>query len=180
RPPKVKAFGDFVFARLYELEARNEPIPSVVAQEIHLLVGSTFAISIRYPSLAWDTTLLTSAGPQDPVRVERGGIDLTDLQREVVDFRQRVPPGDPLAIFGLEVAAVVLDHVIDSVFTCLDGLRGAAELTELSVLNKNNWLWKRHEWTRLDTSIIGLRRLLGKVRWAFMPDDEIVEFASGP
>jgi len=62
----------------------------------------------------------------------------------------------------------------------LDGLRGAAELTELSVLNKNNWLWKRHEWTRLDTSIIGLRRLLGKVRWAFMPDDEIVEFASGP
>lgn len=32
----------------------------------------------------------------------------------------------------------------------------------------------------IDGEILGLRRLLGKVRWAFMPSDEIDEFRSGP
>src|SRR5262249_42796743 len=67
-----------------------------------------------------------------------------------------------------------------SVFKCLDELRQAAEQTEIHVLRKRDWLWKQSRWPEIDGEILGLRRLLGKVRWAFMPSDEIDELCSGP
>jgi Mg2+ and Co2+ transporter CorA len=97
-----------------------------------------------------------------------------------VDFRKRVPPGDTHGVFGLEVATVILDNMIDSTFDAVDGLRASVESVEESVLRKEEWLWHRKRWPQLDRRILGLRRMLRKARWMFMPSDEISEFLTGP
>jgi hypothetical protein len=180
RPPKAKAFHDFVFSRAYWLWVRrSEADVEVIAQEVHLIAGRTFAVTVRYPCLAWSRTRMAD-GDDDSRRVDDPGIDLARLRDEVVGFRGRIPQGDPKNLFGLEVAAVVVDDVVDSVFVCLDEIRQACEQTEIHVLHKKDWLWKTSRWPEIDGEILGLRRLLGKVRWAFMPSDEIDEFISGP
>jgi len=180
RPPKAKAFHDFVFSRAYWLWVRRtEDDVEVIAQEVHLIAGRTFAVTVRYPCLSWSRQRM-AAGDDDSRRVDDPGIDLARLRDEVVEFRGRIPQGDPKNLFGLEVGAVVVDDVVDSVFKCLDEVRQAAEQTEIHVLHKKEWLWKQSRWPEIDGEILGLRRLLAKVRWAFMPSDEIDEFCSGP
>jgi len=180
RPPKAKAFHHFVFSRAYWLWVqRTEDDVEVVAQEVHLIAGRTFAVTVRYPCLAWSRRRMAD-GDDESRRSDHAGIDLARLREEVVEFRDRIPQGDPKNLFGLEVGAVVVDDVVDSVFKCLDEIRQAAEQTEIHVLHKKEWLWKQSRWPEIDGEILGLRRLLGKVRWAFMPSDEIDEFRSGP
>jgi hypothetical protein len=181
RPPKAKAFHDFVFSRAYWLwvRATGDDV-EVVAQEVHLIAGRTFAVTVRFPCRSWARSRMAS-GEDDPSEiVDDAGVDLARVRDDVIEFRQRIPRGDPKSLFGLEVGAVIVDDVIDSVFKCLDELRQAAGRTEIRVLRKQDWLWKTSRWPEIDGEILGLRRLLGKVRWAFMPSDEIDEFCSGP
>jgi magnesium transporter len=181
RPPKAKAFHDFVFSRTYWLWVRTtDDDVEVVAQEVHLIAGRTFAVTVRFPCRSWARSRMASGEDDASERVDDPGVDVDRLRDDVIEFRQRIPQGDPKNVFGLEVAAVTMDDVIDSVFKCLDELRQAAERTEIRVLHKEGWLWKQSQWPQIDGEILGLRRLLGKVRWAFMPADEIDEFCSGP
>jgi magnesium transporter len=181
RPPKAKAFRDFVFSRAYWLWVRpTEDDVEVVAQEVHLMAGRTFAITVRFPCRSWTRRRMASGLDDPSTRSDDPGVDLEQLRTEVVGFRERIPGGDPKNVFGLEVAAVIVDDVVDSVFRCIDELRQTAERTEIRVLRKNEWLWHQRRWPEIDSEILGLRRLLGKVRWAFLPDDEIEEFCSGP
>jgi hypothetical protein len=192
RPPKAKAFHDSVFARMYWLGIRPTPAPhelmaqeinlELVAEEIHLIVGKTFAVTLRYPCLAWELDRMVGKGTPDPYRGNDAGLDASRVRRGVAEFRDRFQRPNGGQAFGLEVAAVVLDHVVDSVFDSLNGLRQRADELEEDVL-KGAWLWgakNKQTHPPLEDTMLGLRRLLRHVRWAFIPADEIDEFCSGP
>ncbi len=179
RPPKAKAFRRFVFGRLYWLDAKKvspERI-GVVAQELHVIAGKTFAVTMRYPCLLWDQRDMVEGRRKLP-RTSDPGIDLARLRGSVLAFMEEAPT--PGGDFGLRFAAMLQDLVVDSVFDTLNGLRETADALELEVLHKENWLWDRRRWPDLDRKMLGLRRLLRQVRWAFMPADEISEFTWGP
>lgn len=182
RPPKAKAFRQCVFARAYWLGTRPTDDPQqLVAQEVHLIVGRTFAVTLRYPCRAWDLDQKASTTTRLHTAKD-AGLDLADIRRGVKELRDRFGNTNGHEAFGLEVAAVVLDKVIDSVFDALDGLRQVAEKLEEEVLDER-WLWERkskQQEPTLEDRMLGLRRLLRHVRWAFMPADEIAEFRSGP
>ena len=184
RPPKTKAFREFVFARMYWLEVVGSPLrdeeQDLVAQEIHLIAGPSFAITIRYPCLAWNLTKLIAEGVKFPKLVARPGFDPARVRQGVKELRDRIDPADPRAVFGLEVASSLVDIVIDSVFDSMQDLRETADEMERWILDKQAWLWDRKEWPKLDRRVLGLRRLLRQVRWAFMPTDELAEIGSGP
>jgi hypothetical protein len=184
RPPKTKAFRGFVFARMYWLEVvgspRRDEEQDLVAQEIHLIAGPSFAITIRYPCLAWNLTKLIAEGVRFPKLVARPGFDPARVRQGVKELRDRIDPADPRAVFGLEVASSLVDIVIDSVFDSMQDLRETADEMERWILDKKAWLWDRKEWPKLDRRVLGLRRLLRQVRWAFMPTDELAEIGSGP
>jgi Mg2+ and Co2+ transporter CorA len=181
RPPKAKRFHRCIFARTYRLEVRYPPPDEeLVAEEIHLIVGTTFAITIRYPRLGWRIGQMATEAQNMPYVCDGEGVSSTALMDAVVDFRKRVPPGDTHSVFGLEVATVILDNMTDSTFEAVDGLRASVESVEESVLRKEEWLWHRKKWPQLDRRILGLRRMLRKARWMFMPSDEISEFLTGP
>ena len=97
----------------------------------------------------------------------------------VVEFRSRVPAGKPHEVFGLEVASELINAVGDSVFSALDHLRRVVDSLEEEVLERE-WVWRRHERSALDRRLTGLRRMLRRVRWAYMPADEVDELSSGP
>jgi hypothetical protein len=184
RPPKTKAFRGFVFARMYWLEVvgspRRDQDQDLVAQELHLIAGPSFAITIRYPCLAWNLSKLIREGPKFPRPAARSGLDLAQVRQGVRELRDRIDPADPRGVFGLEVASSLVDTVIDSVFDSMQDLRETADEMERWVLDKKAWLWDRKEWPKLDRRVLGLRRLLRQVRWAFMPTDELAEVGSGP
>ena len=185
RPPKIKVFRDFVFARMYWLEevapSRDDvPEEELVAQEIHLIVGPSFAITIRYDPLAWSLVRLVSEGIRYPHPIDRNGMSMERVRQGVVELRARTDPMDPRAVFGLEVAVSLVDGVLDSVFDAMNDVRDTADQVERSVLNKKEWLWERKKWPELDRRTLGLRRVLRQVRWAFMPTDELDELGSGP
>jgi Mg2+ and Co2+ transporter CorA len=181
RPPKAKRFHRCIFARTYRLEVQGSPPhEDLLAQEIHLIVGRTFAITIRYPRLAWRIGQIATETEKMPYLLDGEGVSPDALNAAVVDFRKRVPPGQPDLVFGVEVASVILDQMIDSTFDAVDGLRASVEGVEQMVLRKEKWLWRRKRWPVLDRRMLGLRRMLRQARWMFMPSDEISEFLSGP
>jgi hypothetical protein len=184
RPPKAKVFRGFVFARMYWLEEVGPPEADedeLVAQEIHLLAGPSFAITIRYEPLAWSLVRLVFEGVRYPLPApHRDGIDLDGVREGVIELRDRTEPAQPHDVFGLEVTVGLVDAVLDSVFDAMNDVRETADGVEGSVLNKKEWLWERKKWPELDRRILGLRRVLRQVRWAFMPTDELEELGSGP
>jgi hypothetical protein len=190
-PPKAKTFHNFVFGRIYWLKhmAAERSVGGrdvgeegrrnvVAAQEIHLIAGRTFAITIRYGVLGWHLDEMLSDEDRSLRRVSDPGMDMEQLRDEVGRFIQDT--NQPESNFGLKFAAGLLDQVIDSVFDALDGLRRMADDLESRVLRKEEWLWKPKKWPELDSKMLGLRRFLRQVRWAFMPPDEIDEFRAGP
>ena len=182
RPPKAKAFHKFVFARMYRLDARfdrDQDEVELIAQEIHVIAAPTFAITLRYPCLAWDIDKLADGVQKEPYGKEAPGLDVGRLADAISDFRERIPLGDPKNVFGLEVGAVLVDSVVDSLFETVGDLRRASEAAEERVLARK-WLWNRKAWPGMDRRILGLHRMLRKVRWAFLPADEIEELTSGP
>jgi hypothetical protein len=183
RPPKAKVFRGFVFARMYWLEEIGPPEADedeLVAQEIHLIAGPSFAITIRYEPLAWSLVRLVSEGVRYPHPIERLGIEPARVRDGVMELRDRSDPTEPGSVFGLEVAVALVDGVLDSVFDAMNDVRETADLVELSVLNKKEWLWERKKWPELDRRILGLRRVVRQVRWAFIPADELEELGAGP
>lgn len=184
RPPKTKAFRGFVFARMYWLGVvgplRKDKRQELVAQEIHLIAGPSFALTIRYQPLAWNLGQLISGQEEFPYPVDDPMMDQERIPEGVTELRDRIHPADPRAVFGLEVAAALIDNVIDSVFDAMQDLRTTADEMEEWILDKKSWLWDRKEWPKLDRRVLGLRRLLRQVRWAFMPTDELAEIGSGP
>jgi hypothetical protein len=184
RPPKAKAFRGFVFARMYALETAGPPERAdeehLAAQEIHLIAGPSFAITIRYGPLAWSLVRLVREGIKYPRPIDVPGLDLARVRGRVVELRDRTEPADPRSVFGLEVAVALADAVIDSVFDAMNDVRETADSVERSVLDKREWLWTRRKWPELDRRVLGLRRVLRQIRWAFMPTDELSEMGSGP
>jgi Mg2+ and Co2+ transporter CorA len=185
-PPKARAFSGCVFGRAYwmGLLPKGER-PGLGSQEVHLLVGKTFALTFRYPCRAWD---LDEVATDPTIRLRsvvdtEFGLSLDIVKEDVLDLQERRREESPEA-FGLEVAGALLDQVVDSVFESLDRLRDDhADAIEGEVLGR--------EWLRnpqrpgmggptLDDRMLGLRRLLRQIRWAFMPSDEVDEFMSGP
>lgn len=189
RPPKAKAFHDSVFARTYWLGTPDTPVPQqpmaarddlkLIVQEIHLIVGPTFAMTLRYPCQAWDLDQMALKTTPDPYRANNAGLDRSLIRKDVIELRERFGRTNGHGTFGLEVATAVLDAVIGSVFDSLDRLRQRADDLEQEVL-RGEWLWakkKRHErHPGLEDTMLGLRRLLRQIRWTFMPADEIAEF----
>jgi Mg2+ and Co2+ transporter CorA len=142
-------------------------------------VSPTFVITLAYQPLAWDVEAI-ELKPHEIQDGESGlELDPSRIAKEVVAFRKR--SGRAEGSFGLDVAAVVLDSVVDSVFDALDGLRARADELE-DEISQREWLVDRRRGVEdaLDDHVLGLRRLVRQVRWAFMPSDEIEEFLSGP
>jgi len=193
RPPKAKAFHDSVFARTYWLGTQDNTAPQhpkaprddlkLIVQEIHLIVGKTFAITLRYPCRAWGLDQMAHKTTPDHYKANNAGLNRSLILKDVMELRERFGRTKGQQTFGLEVAAAVLDAVIGSIFDSLDGLRLRADKLEEDVL-RGEWLWakkKRNEMhPGLEDTMLGLRRLLRQVRWTFMPADEIDEFCSGP
>lgn len=179
-PPKAKAFRRSVFGRAYWLglgeEMRGGARRDVlVAQEVHLIVGSTFAITTRFRPVAWDIE-----GEQldpRPYAGEGATLDLSGVRASFLELSERLAGAEDEMVFGLQVTASLLDHVVDSLFDSLNALRRRADALEETAL-QGDWLWEKR--SKLERKMLGLGRLLRQVRWAFMPSDEIDEFLSGP
>jgi hypothetical protein len=184
-PPKAKALGECIFGRAYWMGLLPPVGPSGLAtQEVHLIVGKTFALTFRYPCRAWDLAEVATKPSigLHPVEDPNVGLAIDTIQEDLLDLQGRRDDA-PREAFGLAVAGAVLDQVVDSVFDSLDKLRdGYADRIEAEVLGRE-WLWKperKKSAPTLDDQMLGLRRLLRQIRWAFMPSDEIDEFKSGP
>jgi hypothetical protein len=176
-PPKAKAFRDFVFARVYWLHhGAHDDEHGVLTQELHLLLGRTFAITVRREVLGWPREIPDTPEQTLPV-LDHPGVDLEPIREEVLVFLRDRP--DRQGTAGLAIGAMILDMVTDAVFDTLDGLRRYADTIEVDVLDRG-WIWQRKRWPQQDTQMQGLRWLLRQIRWSFMPADEIDEFCSGP
>ena len=179
-PPKAKAFRRSVFGRAYWLgigeEMRGGELRDVlVAQEVHVIAGSTFAITTRFRPVAWDIE-----GEQLEPRPYAGDgatLELSGVRTGFLELGERLAGAGDEMVFGLQVTASLLDHVVDSLFDSLNALRRRADSLEETAL-QGDWLWEKR--SKLERKMLGLGRLLRQVRWAFMPSDEIDEFLSGP
>lgn len=179
-PPKAKAFHEAVFARAYWLGPKKED-HRLVAQEIHVIASPTRVVTMRYPCLAWDVQQPQQSSPDS---YERGdiGLDIPRAQKSVVEFEARRQSPAPAGVLGLEVAEVLLDQIIDSLFDTSDVIREWGDNIEGDVL-KGAWLdtsLRKQPHPNLYERLVGLRRLVRRIRWAFLPPDEINEFLSGP
>ena len=136
-PPKAKAFGQSVFLRAYWLGA-TESHTSIRAQEVRVLAGKRFAITLRYPSHLWNMQDIekpkSDSGTGD--RLEPG-----EIEKDVMGLHQRLGRRQGLEeavkltdSFGLEVAIAVLDQVVDSVFESLNAIRLKADRLEGNLL----------------------------------------------
>jgi CorA-like Mg2+ transporter protein len=184
RPPKAKAFRGCVFARAYELHvddarAHGEDL-ALRVDEVHMIAGETFALTIHYRSLEWRLAKLDVAPrgltePGNRISSER-------TREEVLRYRRRLPESEMTDPIGLMVVATLLDRVVDSTFEALNDLREASDLLELDIM-EGDWLWRTRRATDgmpFDQQAVRLRRLLRQVRWAFLPSGEITEFCEGP
>jgi CorA-like Mg2+ transporter protein len=200
-PPKAKAFEQAIFARGYWLAA-TDSVDKIRAQEVHILAGSSFAITIRYPTRTWDMRERQQAGErherQEGLRVrdaptQTSASPVSDEETETVegavvalrDRHRRSRPregADVADYFGLEVTLAVFDQIIDSVFDALNAIRLIADDLEMSVLQEATG----DEYTlgagadRVPQQTLSIRRLLRQVRWSFLPADEIDELRWGP
>jgi len=91
----------------------------LIVQEIHLIVGPTYAMSLRYPCQVWDLDQMARKTTPDPYRGEHAGLDHSSIRKGVIELRERFGRMNGHQTFGLEVAAAVLDDVIGSVFDSL-------------------------------------------------------------
>jgi hypothetical protein len=181
-PPKAKAFRNCVFARTYWLGSPSNGGGELVAEEIHLIVARRSAVTVRYPCVAWNLNDVARQRAPERFAGSGAGVDLDKSRRGILELRDRHGGSIDGDLFGLEVAAVMLDEIIDSLFDSLNALRDRADLVEQQVLDRS-WLWqsrRKRPSPDLDQQMLGLRRLLRQIRWAFMPSDEIEEFLSGP
>ncbi len=178
QPPKAKAFRNAMFARAYWMGTEETEGASVAAQEVHVLAGHTFAITMRYFRQGWDRNG-TALGVGHPA-LPAGRFDLQLARSDVVELRERTNREDGDDTFGLEVAASVLDQVVDSALRLLNVLRERVDTMEEQVV-EGRWLNRRDKGSAtLPERTLGMRRLLRHVRWAFLPSDEISELLAGP
>jgi hypothetical protein len=174
RPPKAKAFERVIFARAYWLGVPNtEDDSGVLAQEVHVIGGSSFVVTMRYPLQAWDVDRMewiSSTG------IRGVGFQIDVAHREVINLRRRLSRGGSSDAFGLEGMAVVVDQLVDSVFDALDAIRIRADGLEHQVVHDR----PGDSSSGLAERTLRMRRLLRQIRWAFLPADEISELLSGP
>ena len=185
-PPKVKAFRNCVFARVHWLGTATHTAPSterhlLLAREVHVLAGNRSVVTLRYPCLEWD---LDAGDDMEPTRhaLTDAGPELDKIRVGVTELRDRRHQVTSEDLFGLDLTTEILGHVVDSLFTSVDGLRGWTDGIEQEVL-AGRWLWARRTAEgppSLDNRLLRLGRLVRHIRWAFLPDDEIDEFLSGP
>lgn len=180
RPPKAKAFRTCVFARAYWL---GDPLPAegpgLIAQELHLIAGPTFAVTLRYTGRIWRLDEMSRQQSPDPYHSATVGLNHGVIREAFAEYSTRRNPTGQ-GSFGLELAAVILDRVIDSLSESLNQLRGHADDIEHDILIGIEEGEKRVGKRPPEGRILGLRKLLRQVRWAFMPADEISEFSMGP
>jgi len=182
RPPKTKAFRDVVFARAYWLggiEAAGRE--RELAQEVHLIAGRTFIISLRYPIQLWDTDRMAwSDAPDQDFDTSSRGFDVANARTDLIELRGRLGRNGSAETFGLEAVAVAIDQLFDSVFDALDVLRLRVDGFEERVMDPS-WRSERKGKSRaVGEQTLRVRRLVRQIRWAFLPADELNELTSGP
>jgi len=182
RPPKTKAFRDVVFARAYWLggiEAAGRE--RELAQEVHLIAGRTFIISLRYPIQLWDTDRMawSDAADQDFDTSSRG-LDVANARTDLIELRGRLGRSGSAESFGLEAVAAAIDQLFDSVFDALDLLRLRADGLEERVMDPAWRSERKGKSQAVGEQTLRVRRLVRQIRWAFLPADELSELVSGP
>jgi hypothetical protein len=182
RPPKTKAFRHVVFARAYWLggiEAAGRERELV--QEVHLIAGRTFVISLRYPIQMWDVDRMAWSDVADPgVGARARGFDVVNAREDLLELRRRFGRNGSAEPFGLEAAAVAIDQLFDSVFDALDVLRLRADQLEERVMDPSWRSERKGKSQALGEQTLRVRRLARQIRWAFLPADELNELISGP
>jgi hypothetical protein len=178
-PPKAKAFRRSIFARAYWLAATDSP-DTIVAEEVHLIFGSTFAITLRYPARTW--AMLEDRG-RAPLIPRSQGLGRTSIEADMSALEQRFDQGHRVAVdgldtFGLVVAIAVLDSIVDSALDSLDTIRSVADRLEANLVGVGLDPSKKVS-DEIPKETLQLRRLLRQVRWAFLPADEIDELCWG-
>jgi len=184
-PPRAKAFKDCIFARAYWLGATGTS-HKIKGQEIHILAGERFAVTLRYPTRIWDIRT-----PKFEPGWDDGGLEPDKIEADIISLRRRLERSDvpydtigqqPKDVFGLEVAVVLLDQVIDSVFESLDAIRLFADNLEGTLMEgtEENGASGGRGPEAIPQETLHLRRLLRQVRWAFLPSEEVGELHSGP
>jgi Mg2+ and Co2+ transporter CorA len=204
-PPKAKAFGESIFARAYWLGATDSS-HEIRAQEVHILAGKRFAITLRYPLRSWDMAQKNQKEMSGDRCPGEDGLRLPCVEKNMAVLNQR--RGRPRATdeaaavqgrdsFGLELAIAVLDEIIDSVFESLNAIRLIADRLEANVVEgavvsgvrRQRLLGRPRQVAPgadgtgskpLSHETLNIRRLLRQVRWSFLPSDEISELRSGP
>lgn len=187
-PPKAKAFGRAIFARAYWISAKDFPYV-IRAQEVHVIAGQSFALTLRYHPRDWD--MRDFPGPGMDSRSRRDYLDPDEVEKDVAGLHDRLGRGSKArksfpwtrsSSFGLEVAIAVLDQIIDSMFETLNAIRLEADDLEGRVLQHagDNGAKGGKAADKLPERTLNIRRLLRQVRWSFLPSDEISELRSGP
>ncbi len=186
-PPKAKAFQDCIFARAYWLGA-TESSHEIRAQEVHILAGETFVITLRYPSRTWDMVRLQKPAEEPEPKMSLG---TTKVEKDAIALRRRLGLTETprsrgneevASSFGLEVTIAILDQVIDSVFESLNAIRLVADDLEGTVVEGTDEgrITRGAGSEDIPKQTLNIRRLLRQVRWSFLPSDEISELRSGP
>ena len=181
RPPKTKAFRHVVFARGYWLggiEAAGRE--RELTQEVHLIAGRTFVISLRYPIQMWDVDRMAWSDADPGVDARARGFDIANAREDLIELRRRLGRNGSAEAFGLEAATVVIDQLFGSVFDALNVLRLRADGLEERVMDPA-WRSERNGKSQVvGEQTLRVRRLVRQIRWAFLPTDELSELISGP
>jgi hypothetical protein len=182
RPPKTKVLRHVVFARAYWLggiEAAGRE--RELTQEVHLIAGRTFVISLRYPIQMWDVDRMAWSAAADPGLGARArGFDIANAREDLTQLRRRFGRNGSAEAFGLEAAAVVIDQLFDSVFDALHVLRVRADRLEERVMDPS-WRSERKGKSQVvGEQTLRVRRLVRQIRWAFLPADELSELIGAP
>jgi len=171
-PPKAKAFAHVVFARAYPLRVVNDG-EILAAEQVHVIAAEAFAITLRFPQRRWQVDPATTV---DPVRSTEEVFDCAKVEQEILDLQRQAAPG--VEMFGLAVAAAVLDKVVDSAFDTLTTLRARVDELEQDIMDTAHAV--RSQGTHLLRQTLAIRKNLRMIRWTFLPADEIDELVSGP
>ena len=190
-PPKTKAFHRCVFSRLYHLRVAphredraddsEHRYESLSAEEVHVLAGPSFAVTLRYPIRRWVVGLNGLDSPTErPLPEPHESLDaIRDRFEELGARRQMIQVAGPS---GLDIAAAILDFVIDSFFDAIDDLREWTDHIDEQVA-RGDWLWvpqRKQPTPRVDQQLSAMRKLVRQARWTFLPADEISEIRLGP
>ena len=182
RPPKTKAFRHVVFARAYWLGGdETAGQERELTQEVHLIAGRAFLISLRFPIQMWDADPMAWRDAADSgIGARTRGFHIAKAREELVELRRRSGRNGSAEAFGLEAAAVAIDQIFDSVFDAFDVLRLRADELEERVMDPA-WRSERKGTSRaVGEQTLRVRRLVRQIRWAFLPADELNQLISGP